>query len=291
MAYAMELSGRKYQKSMSNNLLLNESVATGPSSFAKKQLELMGWKEGEGLGKNKQGLSTHVKVLKRKEEEGLGHDENKNAKLMYEDQWWNSSLNATLAKFQSNKKQKKKQKKEQQQSIITTDEQLFVATGGARFGMRAQYRAEGKWARTEKKEELIVLEQKAQESMEWNGLGNAKVVLTSSTSSSSKQVQEKKRRKNSLQLIECSYSNDETTTISSNNVGHENNTPLPSKQVSSTSSSSMRIKVFSDESLDAPETSSKGTVDEQEVLEKEREKRKKSKKKEKKRKRSKSQDQ
>ena len=31
---------------------------------------------------------------------------------------------------------------------IYTDEELFQATGLARFGMRAQRRAEGKWKRT-----------------------------------------------------------------------------------------------------------------------------------------------
>jgi len=179
MAYATQVSGRKLQNQLISTL--NESVATGPSSFARRQLELMGWTEGQGLGKNKQGISTHIKVTKRKDEEGLGHEK----KIVQEagDQWWYHSVGETLAKLQKDKKKKKKKEKEEESSSTMrqyTDEELFVATGGARFGMRAQRRAEGKWARTEKDEELKVLEVKAKESMEWNGLGNAKVLLTSS---------------------------------------------------------------------------------------------------------------
>lgn len=45
-------------------------------SFAKRQLEKMGWKEGEGLGLRKDGIKTFLKVEKRnaKEAIGLGHN-------------------------------------------------------------------------------------------------------------------------------------------------------------------------------------------------------------------------
>lgn len=179
MSYAGQLFGKKYQKN--NRMALNEHLATGPSSFARRQLESMGWKEGEGLGKHKQGRSSHISVSKRKEEEGLGHVER--PKSMYEDQWWNSSINATLAKLQ-----KKSKKQETDQKVITTDEELFIATGGARFGMRAQYRAEGKWARTESKVDGT-MEKTAEKSMEWNGLGEATVKLTSTMNVASSRVQ------------------------------------------------------------------------------------------------------
>lgn len=194
MAYVSQLSGKKYQKD-TKNLLFNEHVATGPSSFAKRQLESMGWKEGEGLGKHRQGRSTHIRVSKRNEEEGLGHVER--PKSMYEDQWWNSSINVTLAKLQQQRSSKKKAKsKDKVQKVITTDEELFLATGGARFGMRAQYRAEGKWARTEKKDDdaISAMEEKAQKSMEWNGLGEAKVKLTSITTTTTNQVTVEKEK-------------------------------------------------------------------------------------------------
>ena len=40
-------------------------VAAPVSSFARNMLEKMGWSEGEGLGKDKQGINTHIKAKKR----------------------------------------------------------------------------------------------------------------------------------------------------------------------------------------------------------------------------------
>ncbi|ORC87770.1 uncharacterized protein TM35_000201790 [Trypanosoma theileri] len=45
------------------------------SSIAKKMLERHGWQEGMGLGRNAQGVSTYIKVVRRdpKSTTGLGH--------------------------------------------------------------------------------------------------------------------------------------------------------------------------------------------------------------------------
>lgn len=87
------------------------------------------------------------------------------------------------------KSKKKKRKKEKKSSTTTTttnsddnymdlDEQLFKATGGARFGMRAQRRATGKWNRSEHSQEMKEWEKSVKNtSAEWNGLGKAQVVL------------------------------------------------------------------------------------------------------------------
>ena len=49
-----------------------------PSAFAKKQLEKFGWKEGDGLGKNADGVATYVRAHKRRGEAtdciGIGHE-------------------------------------------------------------------------------------------------------------------------------------------------------------------------------------------------------------------------
>ena len=120
----------------------------------------------------------HIKIKQRQEEMGLGRE--KEACKAVGDVWWKDSVGGTLARLQkksSSKKKSKKDKSKKKADKVFTDEELFQATGGARFGMRAQRRAEGKWKRTESGLELQELEEKAKSSMEWNGRGDAKVVI------------------------------------------------------------------------------------------------------------------
>ena len=42
------------------------------SGYGKAMLSKMGWKEGDGLGKNRQGMAEAIKVKKREHQEGLG---------------------------------------------------------------------------------------------------------------------------------------------------------------------------------------------------------------------------
>jgi Pin2-interacting protein X1 len=195
MAYAAELCGRKHLSKMTSSL--NESVAVGPSSFAKNQLKLMGWKEGEGLGKNRQGMADHIRVTKRKDEEGLGHE--KQLASVASDQWWSASAGATLLKLQQAKNDRKKKKSKKKDKAekkngkedklpkaakTFTDDELFAATGGARFGTKGKgRRSEVKWARAENDESMKAMEKEAKKQMEWNGLGRAKLVLSSNTAS------------------------------------------------------------------------------------------------------------
>ena len=51
---------------------LNEMVAGGVSDFARRQMEKMGWKEGQGLGKKEDGIVTHVKIEKKADDGGVG---------------------------------------------------------------------------------------------------------------------------------------------------------------------------------------------------------------------------
>jgi Pin2-interacting protein X1 len=167
MAYVNELAGSKLRSKL--GATLNEAVSAPTSAFAKKQLEKMGWAAGQGLGKNKQGMSSHIKVKKREDDVGLGHVKHE---LQTQQQWWNDSMGDVLAKLGGGGKAKKKM----------TDEDLYKATGGRRFGMRAQRKQKGKWARAETISEEA--EQEAKSKVEWNGQGQAKILL-----------QEKKKKK------------------------------------------------------------------------------------------------
>lgn len=189
MAYSASLAGSKLRAKLGASL--NEHVSAPPSDFAQKQLVGMGWRDGEGLGKRRQGMSKHITVTKREDNVGLGHSEHPTDTQ----QWWKDSVSDTLAKLGCKKKKKKRKVKEY------TDEELFEATGGARFGMRAQRRATGKWARTESQTEDD--EQRARERVEWNGRGDAKVKLDSDSGGERKK---KKRRK----LLETEASGDAT---------------------------------------------------------------------------------
>lgn len=135
----MDLAGSKLRRKLGSSL--QESVSAPTSTFARKQLEKMGWTEGTGLGKKRDGITSHIRVKKRQELSGLGSE--KGQTEIHADTWWKDSVGDTLAKLGS-KNKKRKRKKE------FTDEELFEATGGARFGMRAvPTRNLGKWRRTE----------------------------------------------------------------------------------------------------------------------------------------------
>lgn len=98
---------------------MNEHAGSKVSTFAKNQMLKMGWIEGKGLGKNEDGLKTHIKAQKREEHVGLGLDKvdnivvtdtNSNAKP---DNWWHDAYSSNLKQFKGlkDKKDKKKDKK------------------------------------------------------------------------------------------------------------------------------------------------------------------------------------
>ena len=137
------LAGSKLRKQLSGTL--QEHVSAPTSDFAVKQLEKMGWKEGTGLGKKRDGIVSHIKVKRREESAGLGTEKHALETQQASEDWWKSSLGDTLAKLGG--KNKKKSKKRQRHF---TDEELFEATGGARFGTKGgKTRTKAKWRRTE----------------------------------------------------------------------------------------------------------------------------------------------
>ncbi|DAZ99464.1 TPA: hypothetical protein N0F65_001649 [Lagenidium giganteum] len=112
--------------------MVNESAAAGVSAFARRQMEKMGWTEGKGLGKDEQGMKSHVKVKKREDLMGVGVE-----KMNVEEhktQWWynvydnlatkikvaaDSDDEAAAANKKSKKKDKKKDKKKKKQKKST----------------------------------------------------------------------------------------------------------------------------------------------------------------------------
>jgi Pin2-interacting protein X1 len=138
----LDLAGSKLRKKLGSSL--QESAAAPTSDFAYKQLQKMGWTEGTGLGKKRDGIKTHIRVTKRAEQTGIGTEKAAAEQRAAGESWWKDSLSDTLAKIGKKKKGSKKRKKE------FTDEELFEATGGARFGMRAAPTKNlAKWRRTE----------------------------------------------------------------------------------------------------------------------------------------------
>jgi Pin2-interacting protein X1 len=217
----LHLAGSKLRHRLGGQL--NESSAAGcDSAFAKKHLQKLGWKEGEGLGKRRQGMSSHIKVVKRAEGLGLGESTLDPAiqQAVAGQDWWKHSVGDTLAKLAASKnssssKKKKKNKKRDgtEKKRVYTDEELFEATGGARFGMRAQTQQHGKWKRAEsnisEKEE-----DEAKSKVEWDGMSAPVVILTEKPKTANEEEEEesskkKKKRKASDTTDEEKSSRDE----------------------------------------------------------------------------------
>jgi Pin2-interacting protein X1 len=189
----LDLAGSKLRSRLSGQL--NESASAGiTNAFAKRQLEKLGWKEGEGLGKRGNGIKTHIRAVKRADEQGGLGKSSLNAELSKSigNEWWKSSVGDTLARLSKGKRSKKSSKKSKSSKRSYTDEELFQATGGARFGMRAQAPQKGKWKRTEsgKEEE----EEIAKTKVEWDGISAPRVVLSASASASASEQPAKKRK-------------------------------------------------------------------------------------------------
>jgi Pin2-interacting protein X1 len=81
---------------------LNHASASKPSSYAMKLMEKMGWKEGEGLGKNADGLSSHITMSKREDNLGLGlgqESKDEVAPNALAEHWWHMDFSAKLRAF------------------------------------------------------------------------------------------------------------------------------------------------------------------------------------------------
>lgn len=135
---------------------MNDSAGSKPSEFALKQMEKMGWKSGQGLGKNQTGIIKHLSVQKREDLAGLGSELVEAEQTQGSETWWHDTFAANLKamKVKLSKKSKKRKATTNAMEDLTIDEppsyaELFKATGGARLGMRARAEQKGKIKRTE----------------------------------------------------------------------------------------------------------------------------------------------
>ncbi|KAJ3356928.1 G patch domain-containing protein 4 [Allomyces javanicus] len=73
-------------------------MSTGAAStsvrFGEEQLKRFGWKEGQGLGKKEQGITTHVRVSRKSDNKGIGQ-----GKTDFSFQWWDHLYNKSTAQI------------------------------------------------------------------------------------------------------------------------------------------------------------------------------------------------
>lgn len=101
---------------------LSESTSESkynPSGFALKMLAKSGWKEGQGLGKQKQGTTEPVKIKRRVESLGLGAEK---VKRNWNDAWWEDLYNVTVKEIKSSEKETIKESEPRKKRKIKVNE-------------------------------------------------------------------------------------------------------------------------------------------------------------------------
>jgi Pin2-interacting protein X1 len=126
----------------------NDAGGGSYSDFARRMMGNMGWKEGEGLGKEKQGRSTFVRVKKKADDAGIGKEADERAKVV--DHWHIGAFEDAISAFKHLDTDKKRKKRKRDKPPASEDvyQEMFARTGGVRMGMRARADQTGKWKRT-----------------------------------------------------------------------------------------------------------------------------------------------
>lgn len=68
------------------------------SEYAKKLMVKMGWKEGNGLGRQQHGTTDCVQVKRREDNLGLGK-KTLGGPTNWKDDWWNETYNNSIKKL------------------------------------------------------------------------------------------------------------------------------------------------------------------------------------------------
>jgi hypothetical protein len=75
----------------------NERVASRPSAFARAHLERLGWSEGDGLGRKRDGIATHIRVAKKDDTKGIGCSDREQGQ--FGNTWWSSGFDVALQRI------------------------------------------------------------------------------------------------------------------------------------------------------------------------------------------------
>ena len=168
--------------------MVNERVSAPTSNVAKKIMESMGWKDGDGLGAKGDGRKSHIATVKNGPD-GVGYGK-KERHRSRDELWWANVYEKNDGKKKKKKKKKHKSKKKRKQDSLEDqsapgdlsakkqkldeaelgkldggnsndddddiDTKLFKACGGARLGMRARGEQAGKFKRTEEADSLFL---------------------------------------------------------------------------------------------------------------------------------------
>ena len=154
------LLSRKTKHAMGGAVYEGTTVAPAEDedNFGRRMLEKLGWKQGEGLGKNKDGMSEHIRVKQRTA--GLGLGATKNGPSEYAPP--PSMPPPTTATRGSDDESSDESEDEAEAAVKRriaasgsgvvpglSDDALFKLCGGARLGMRARASQDGKLRRME----------------------------------------------------------------------------------------------------------------------------------------------
>ena len=97
------------------------------STFGAKILEKFGWKEGEGLGKTKSGITEAIQIKRREENMGLGKTKKE---VMWNDKWWEQSYNNILKDIKPAHNEKHKERKNSEDKSAKKRKNSNVSNSG-----------------------------------------------------------------------------------------------------------------------------------------------------------------
>ena len=89
------MSSKYYDRLLTGTGVSSKKVE---STVASKIMGKFGWKEGEGLGANKQGMTECIQLKRRPEASGLGSEDKKPNEW---NDWWSASYNKVAKKIKS----------------------------------------------------------------------------------------------------------------------------------------------------------------------------------------------